>query len=417
MANSSKPRRNKRRRLTVYIGRFQPLHLGHAHILGQAIDSSDAVLVLVGSAFIARNIKNPFTYQERHGMLEAWAKNYLRDAGVSLHKLPIIRPIRDQPYNHAKWFQTVQEEVENAIQERGWDRADVDVALTGSDRDDSTWYLKSFPQYTSDLKEPVPPGQDLSATKLRHRLFNATALELPNKWPDVPSTTFDFIGNFIGTKEYSILREEYEFNIKYKTPHAPLLDAIKQFVPSRYHEKIEDIFTTWLKKQYAPTFVTADACIIQSGHVLVVRRGALPGKGLIALPGGFVKGDQTLLEAAIDEVIEETGLRLADGKNALKLTRTILRGYLKGSLNFDEPGRSLRGRTFTTCHLFRLDDTKPLPVVKGQFMPLEDTGGVGGIVETADAFWMPISVARANPEWWFEDHHAILDTMLGLIKD
>lgn len=374
-----------RKRLTVYIGRFQPLHDGHVHILEQAIKSADRVLVLVGSAFIARDIKNPFTFSERRSMIENWADVKHARFGQVLS----IRPLRDQPYNNAKWFQAVQESVDEEIRIAGWKRADVDVAITGSDRDDSTWYLSSFPQYLNDLKEPVPPGEGMSATELRHRLFN----DIHNRaeWPDVPESTYEFLTDFIGTSDYATLKAEYDFNVAYR----------RQFASMKYE----------------PTFVTADSVIIQSGHVLVVVRGALPGKGLWALPGGFVKSNQTLLQAAIEELIEETGLKLADGKRSKEITRQILAGSLRGTRNFDAPGRSLRGRTFTTAHLFRMDDSKPLPEVKGQFAPLEDTGGIAGVVETADAFWLPISVARANSDRWFEDHAAILDTMLGMIKD
>lgn len=384
MANST-PRRN---RLTVYIGRFQPFHLGHTHILEQAIESSDKVLVLVGSAFIARNIKNPFTFQERFDMINAW----VIDKYKLVAKWPVVKPLRDQSYNHAKWFQTVQETVETTIAELGWKQSETDVAITGSDRDASSWYLKSFPQFINDLKPAVPPGKDLSATKLRDRLFDEPYYaNMPQRWNDVPGTTWEFLCNFMNRAEYSTLREEYTFNKEYKSQFNSL--------------------------KYEPTFVTADSVIIQSGHVLVVQRGALPGKGLWALPGGFVKSHQTLLQAAICEVIEETGLKLADGKKAKEITESILAGSVRAKENFDDPNRSLRGRTFTTAFLFRLDDSKPLPTVKGQFAPLEDTNGVEGIVETADAFWLPISVARANSDKWFEDHHAILDVMLGMIKD
>ena len=53
-----------------------------------------------------------------------------------------------------------------------------------------------------------------------------------------------------------------------------------------YIKRYKDI---WADAPYAPTFVTTDAVVIQSGHVLLVKRRTAPGKGLWALPGGFLK--------------------------------------------------------------------------------------------------------------------------------
>jgi bifunctional NMN adenylyltransferase/nudix hydrolase len=315
-------------------------------------------------------------------MIMDWAQTETGSANLA------IAPLRDQPYNNAKWMQSVQESVDAAIIEQGWAANEYEVVLTGSDRDETTWYLGAFPQFKGDLKAAVPPGEDLSATRLRDRLFDCTR---PQAWADVPETTWKFIEQFKKTGIFNDLQAEYRFIKKYREQFAQM--------------------------KYEPTFVTADAVVIQSGHVLVVKRGALPGRGLWALPGGFVKSKQTVQQAAITEVVEETGIRLADGKKAEEITKQILAGSIKAKEIFDDPNRSLRGRTITTAFLIRLDDTKPLPKVKGQFAPLEDTGGVEGVVETADAFWLPIADARATSQNWFEDHHAILDTMLGMIKD
>lgn len=374
--------KNPRKRVAVYIGRFQPLHNGHAHVLTEAFKNYDGVIVLIGSSNKARDIKNPFTFQERREIIEDWILCNMRITGKSRFS---VKPLPDQPYNDAKWIQTVQENVNDVLKE--FDFEDAEVFLTGSERDDSTWYLRVFPQWKTDFVDPYPVGVELNATALRERLFSGVYMT----WHDIPDSTDRFLRNFITTPTLEVLRAEYNFIKAYKE--------------------------AWAKAPYAPTFVTADSVVIQSGHVLVVERGALPGKGLWALPGGFVKQKQRVKDAALAEVMEETGIMLAEGKRAKEITEDILRGSIVDYEYFDNPNRSLRGRTITFAFLIRLDDTKPLPKVAGQFAPLEDTGGVEGIVETANAFWLPISEARANPQNWFEDHHGILDVMVGLIKD
>lgn len=50
----------------VFIGRFQPFHNGHRAIVDAAIEQAREVIIVVGSSFAARNIRNPFTFEERN---------------------------------------------------------------------------------------------------------------------------------------------------------------------------------------------------------------------------------------------------------------------------------------------------------------------------------------------------------------
>lgn len=337
----------------VLIGRFQPFHSGHAHILKRLCKTTSHQIILIGSAYQPRTIKNPFTFVERGEMIDDFAN--------SISARPTYAPLRDQPYNDAKWIQSVQETVKTLTP------ADVDVTLFGSDRDLSTWYLNAFPQWKLDLANPIDLDETLNATALRSQLF--TERFDRSSWTDVPSTTTDFLEHFTKTENYKSLCDEYEFIQKYKSG--------------------------WSRAPYPVTFVTVDAVVIQSGHVLVIERKAHPGKGLWALPGGFVNQNERLEAASIRELIEET---------AIKIPVPILKGSIKAKEIFDHPDRSLRGRTISTAYLFRLDDTKPLPKVKGGD-------------DAVNAFWLPIAEARSHSQKWYEDHLSILDTMLGKIND
>ncbi|HYA07075.1 MAG TPA: NUDIX hydrolase [Xanthobacteraceae bacterium] len=57
-------------------------------------------------------------------------------------------------------------------------------------------------------------------------------------------------------------------------------------------------------------YLAVSAAIFRAGRVLVVRRAVPPAHGLYTLPGGGVELGETLLQAVIREVDEETGLTI-----------------------------------------------------------------------------------------------------------
>lgn len=55
----------------VFIGRFQPFHNGHKAIVDAALKQAKEVIIVVGSSFASRNIRNPFTFDERRQMIKS----------------------------------------------------------------------------------------------------------------------------------------------------------------------------------------------------------------------------------------------------------------------------------------------------------------------------------------------------------
>lgn len=349
--------------LTVYIGRFSPFHKGHADVLSRALSSSKYVLVLIGSSNRSRSLKNPFSYGERVEMIESWYEANKRPEYGNL----IIEDLPDNPYNDAEWIQSVQEKVLNTVRY-------LDIIakpkLTGANRDESSWYLSIFGNFFDvDLisKEESIAGLNLSATQVRDTfLQNAQDPKLSQM---VPSTTLDVLSAFSKSKNYTDIVNERNYIEKYKSD--------------------------WSVAPYPPIFVTVDAVVIQSGHVLVVGRKNQPGKGLYALPGGFVDPNERLDVAVLRELNEETKIEMAPAQ---------LRGSIVAREVFDDPNRSGRGRTITHAYLFRLKDTERLPKIKPQ------------LEECLFAKWLPLSEALNSPTMWFEDHYFILKAMYARIK-
>jgi 8-oxo-dGTP diphosphatase len=60
----------------------------------------------------------------------------------------------------------------------------------------------------------------------------------------------------------------------------------------------------------ARPILAVSAAIIRDGKVLIVRRARPPAGGLYTLPGGGVEPGETLFEAVIREVREETALEV-----------------------------------------------------------------------------------------------------------
>jgi ADP-ribose pyrophosphatase YjhB (NUDIX family) len=57
-----------------------------------------------------------------------------------------------------------------------------------------------------------------------------------------------------------------------------------------------------------PRMVVTTLPITEQGRVVLLRRGIEPGYGLWAQPGGFLEVDETALQGAVRETVEETGL-------------------------------------------------------------------------------------------------------------
>lgn len=330
----------------VLIGRFQPFHNGHAALLAKALETAPRVIVLLGSAFSARNAKNPFSWEERAAMIGCTLDDAQRTRVSFL-------PMRDC-YDDVRWATDAAHQVEQAL------GGNSRVALIGYLKGASSDYLKRFPNWDFI---GMPRQGDIDATALRRIWFEGEDPGVTRALlaPMLPDAVWHYLRGWTALPVFAKLREE--------------------------HFAVEESRKVWGDGP----FITVDAVVKSSGHVLLIKRGRAPGKDTWALPGGFLDGRERVLQGAIRELREETGFALLDA---------TLEDALAGTAVFDHPDRSARGRTITHAHFFDLKDAQPPAVL--------------GADDAAEARWFPVAELADMENEFFEDHFNILNHFLSL---
>lgn len=296
--------------VAVIVGRWQILQRGHISLLRAALAAAPRVVIVIGSAWRARDPRNPFTWQERQQQFEAVLTPEQR-ASVS------FLPVRDY-FDDERWAEAVRNGV-GQITSHG-----DGITLVGFKKDHTSSYLDNFPGW--GLLE-IEPEYDISSTDLREIYF-----EMADH-----AAALTAIGNYVepGVKTY--------------------LEAWLHLPAYRKMAVEHKAILAYKKKWGAPVSITADSVLTSNEHVLLIRRGGEIGNGLWALPGGFVDPHERFYAAAVRELAEETGFKALPSR---------MKSALRGEAVFDHPLRSVRGRIVTMAFHFDLGDTH-LPEVRG----------------------------------------------------
>lgn len=360
----------------VFIGRFQPFHTAHLEIVDQALKIAENVIISVGSSKRPTTIKNPWTADERIEMIKTTLLDHYNpgyrfsgfkdgEARKSILDRVSFTQVRDFMYDNTEWGAEVYTQAIEAGATQ-----DNSTCIVGAFKDDSSWYLNFFPQW--DL---VPmaigkhAGKILNATDIRTEMFETQSLEM------FKSTVAEFVLRdlkaWIKSPAGELLSEQHRFLKEYAVDHAFANPSIK----------------------YKPIFVTVDNVVHKSGHILLIKRKFHPGKGLYAIPGGFLNYDETVQDAAIRELKEET---------KIDVPSEVLHNKIVDKQIFDHPKRSDRGRTIT--HAFLIDLGKgPLPSVKAS----DDASG---------AHWVHIRDVAKLESQMYEDHFDIISRMTSRLS-
>jgi 8-oxo-dGTP diphosphatase len=146
--------------------------------------------------------------------------------------------------------------------------------------------------------------------------------------------------------------------------------------------------------------------------VLLRERAAQPFAGERALPGGFVRGREDLLDAAGRELVE-IGLAI-DGH------------HLEQLASYAAPDRDPRGRVLTVGHLALVPDL-PEPPGECMWVPVDDAGGLafdhtqilGDGVERARAKleYTTLAAAFCPPEFTISQLRRVYEAVWGASPD
>jgi len=86
----------------LYVGRFQPFHLGHLEAIKKILEEVEELVVVIGSAQYSHNKVNPFTAGERLVMI----RNALEEAKVDSSRVWIV-PVPDV-HLHMMWVSALE---------------------------------------------------------------------------------------------------------------------------------------------------------------------------------------------------------------------------------------------------------------------------------------------------------------------
>lgn len=336
----------------LYIGRFEPIHLGHETIIKQMlVDKLDTIVIAIGGATGARTFKNPWSFAERSIMINIAFEELKKDIANGPNWNVKLRIIGIPDYiSDYRWQQDLKVRME------GITNKEDDITIYGYEKDQSSYYLKFFPEWGYKECETI---FQLDATTIREKMYMKELVQKAkpygefNEMKMVSDGVLNFINGWSESEEFRLLRQEWEFIQTFQ----------KQF--------------EGLKNK--PVFVTVDALFItRDREVLLLKRKEYPGLNMFAMPGGFINYDLTLRQS-IDAIVEK---KLGIDISNIKHTKMEV---------IDKPGRSLRGRTVTNVFVFENFKWDGL-LKQGEFVKIGNLG--------------------MYRQQMFEDHFMIIDHLL-----
>ncbi len=328
----------------IFVGRFQPPLNHEVEAIRKRVMAGDEVLVILDGDREAPALRVPFTSEQREQMIRG-------ALGEDARRVRFARA-RERRYDDAAWRMGLLE----GLAALGVHEAPT-LFEVFSERFEERLH-RVFPEAHIDLVQE--PAGCLQGHELRYQIF----VDQRAEWiQDIQISAFvrDWIYGFLSTEQAQEILKDGEYIRTYKKE--------------------------WANTPYPPVFVTVDTVVRHGAEVLLIRRNGSPGKGRLALPGGFLDQHEWTLDGMLRELQEET---------QLSVDRSKLLEAVRASRVFDHPWRSVRGRTITNAFYLDLDSSVARPAVQASD-------------DAAQALWIKISELRNLEHEFFEDHLEIIE--------
>ncbi len=150
----------------LFIGRFQPFHLGHLHAIEEILKKHGSVIIGIGSSQESGTPENPLSYEQRRELIETIMEKRGFRGQYKIFPIPDL-------YDDKKW-------VSYCLQER------FDVVVSGNE-----WVLNCFKGIKNIERPAFLRREELQATIIRNRIKKG------EEWEDlVPEESLDKIHKF-----------------------------------------------------------------------------------------------------------------------------------------------------------------------------------------------------------------------------
>lgn len=176
----------------IYMGRFQPFHEGHLHIVHLAFQYAPKLILILGSRQESRTFKNIWTAEEREIMIRSALNE-------NMQRHVFFTAVDDQKNNDALWCRDIKSKVYDICNQNALNHHQL--GLIGHHKDESSYYLNLFPEWQNIECDNY---HNISATPLREA-YLAGEDEIPH----LPAPISAYLQAFKASAAYQKLHHLY----------------------------------------------------------------------------------------------------------------------------------------------------------------------------------------------------------------